>query len=58
MAIDLVMDKNFKTSDVTGDIGAIKFKAFRAMAFCKLESGDIHGYIRNLLVALSIAEKC
>lgn len=36
LAIDLVMEKNLKTSDATVDIGAIKFKAFRAMAFRKL----------------------
>ena len=59
MAIDLVMDTNLKLSDVsTADLPAIKFKAFRAMAFCKLQQGDIHSYIRNLLVALSIADKC
>jgi hypothetical protein len=37
MAIDLVMDSGLKISDVsTTDLPAIKFKAFRAMAFCKL----------------------
>jgi hypothetical protein len=35
MGIDLVMDSNLKVSDVV-DLPAIKFKAFRAMAFCKL----------------------
>jgi hypothetical protein len=37
MAIDLVMDSNLKVShESTVDLPAIKFKAFRAMAFCKL----------------------
>jgi hypothetical protein len=37
IAIDLVMDSNLKVGDVsTIDLPAIKFKAFRAMAFCKL----------------------
>ena len=60
MAIDLLMDKTVKMSVDAAhmDINAIKFRVFRAMALCKLQQGDIHGYIRNLLVALSIGEKC
>ena len=50
ICVDLLME--VRASDV-----ALKFKAFRALAYCNLHSGSLHMYVRNLMMALQICER-